>query len=76
MSYYDSSPGYNGDLKYAHNTGGSWTTTFIDNTANRAGIYNSITIDSNDDYHITYCCKSAGQSTQIYYASTGTSRGI
>ena len=21
MSYYDSSPGYNGDLKYAHNTG-------------------------------------------------------
>ena len=75
ISYYDSSPGYNGDLKYAHNTGGSWTTTFIDSTANKAGEYNSITIDSNDDYHISYSVN-AGGNRDVYYKSTGVKENL
>jgi len=75
ISYYDSSPGYNGDLKYAHNTGGSWTTTFIDSTANKAGEYNSITIDSNDDYHISYSVNSGGN-RDVYYKSTGVKENL
>ena len=75
ISYYDSSPGYNGDLKYAHNTGGSWTTTFIDSTSNKAGEYNSITIDSNDDYHISYSVN-AGGNRDVYYKSTGVKENL
>ena len=75
ISYYDSSPGYNGDLKYAHNTGGSWTKTFIDSTPNKAGEYNSITIDSNDDYHISYSVNDGGN-RDVYYKSNGVKENL
>ena len=74
ISYYDSSPGYNGDLKYANNIGGSWTINYT-YTPNKAGEHNSITIDSNDDYHISYSVN-AGGNRDVYYKSIGVNENL
>ena len=50
ISYYD---GTNGDLKYATNASGYWTTVSVDTTG-IVGLYTSIAIDSNNDVHISY----------------------
>ena len=50
ISYYDAT---NGDLKYATNASGYWTTVSVDTTG-IVGIYTSIAIDSNNDVHISY----------------------
>jgi len=51
ISYYDVS---SGNLKYASNSGGSWTNYPIDTTAAIVGRYTSLDIDSNDNVHISY----------------------
>ncbi|MGY8701070.1 MAG: hypothetical protein ACKVHH_00005, partial [Candidatus Poseidoniales archaeon] len=51
ISYYDVS---SGNLKYASNSGGSWTNYAIDTTASIVGRYTSIDTDSNDNVHISY----------------------
>ena len=51
MSYYDVS---SGNLKYASNSGGSWSNYPIDTTASIVGKYTSLDIDSNDNVHISY----------------------
>ena len=51
ISYYDVS---SGNLKYASNSGGSWTNYPIDTTAVIVGRYTSLDIDSNDNVHISY----------------------
>jgi hypothetical protein len=42
------------DLKYAYRTGSSWEITIVE-TGGRAGRYNSITTNSSDIPHISYC---------------------
>ena len=51
ISYYDVS---SGNLKYASNSGGSWSNYPIDTTAAIVGKYTSLDIDSNDNVHISY----------------------
>ena len=50
ISYWD---GTNGDLKYATNATGSWTTATIDSSGN-LGQYTSIALDSSGKIHISY----------------------
>ena len=68
VSYYDGSA-FNGNLKYANNIGGSWTTKFVDNTPTRSGKYNSITTDSNGYVHISYSRDNPPGGRDIYYAT-------
>ena len=51
ISYYDVT---SGNLKYASNSGGSWSNYPIDTTASIVGRYTSLDIDSNDKVHISY----------------------
>ena len=51
ISYYDVT---SGNLKYASNSGGSWSNYPIDTTASIVGRYTSIDTDSNDNVHISY----------------------
>ena len=41
-------------MKYASNSGGSWSNYPIDTTASIVGRYTSLDIDSNDNVHISY----------------------
>jgi len=50
ISYYDE---INGDLKYAHKAGGTWTIQVIDAKGN-IGQYTSIALDQNGYPHISY----------------------
>ena len=68
VSYYDASQ-FNGDLKYATNTGGSWTTNIVDSSTARTGKYNSITTDSNGYAHISYSVDNPPGARDIYYAN-------
>jgi hypothetical protein len=51
ISYYDYT---NGDLKYAHWTGSTWSITSVDTTGH-VGDFTSIALDSSDNPHISYC---------------------
>jgi hypothetical protein len=55
FSHYDPEghPVYDGNLKYATNTSGSWVTSTIDNWGD-VGYNSSIAIDSNNKVHISY----------------------
>ena len=50
ISYYDAT---NGDLKYATNARGSWTTTTVDSNGN-VGQYTSIALGTSGNVHISY----------------------
>ena len=61
-------------MKYAHNTvvlGQQPSLIALQIT----GEYNSITIDSNDDYHISYSVNSGGN-RDVYYKSTGVKENL
>lgn len=67
ISYYGA---INGDLKYATNTGGSWSTSTIDSSGN-VGQQSSIAVDSSGTVHVAY--SDGYPNYDLKYASKTTS---